>query len=150
MSNEELRDSLLTYVGERVKVTSSVVHSDVWVTLSDVVIRGNSVWCYGDGVAWVVSEHGLVIEREPICGTFDMNPTTDRIGVVSDIKKLYGPMAIECYDHCTCNTCNARHTSEANVIRKEVKTRWNEARNETGEENAESDMGEVKKNLEGW
>jgi hypothetical protein len=150
MTNEELRNELLPYIGERVKVTSSIVRSDTWVTLSDVIIRGDSVWCYGDGVAWAVAEDGLVVEREPICGTFDMNPTADRVGVVSDIKKLYGPMGRECRNQCICRACTIRHSAEYDVVRREVKARWNEARNETGEEDVKDDMDEVKKDLEGW
>lgn len=122
MNSQELVDKLKQYEGQHVRITSHVrgdragvlLEPGCWPMLIEAKLDSqDAAWIHTDDGVWqVVVNEGLVIELEPVIGTYDLASGRDRMEAVGTAIRRYGPTPREYREQCHCGLCQARHESE--------------------------------------
>lgn len=125
MSCNELVEILRGYVGQRVRIRSSVVCQRDWTLLVDVTVRDGNVWCHAEnGISWLVTEEGLEIDAEPLCGSWDHRSGREQMKAIYDARVLCGPSLENVRERCPCKACTEKHVQNdlalAEAIRREL------------------------------
>jgi hypothetical protein len=107
MNIDELAAELRTFVGRRVRISSSVVCQSRWELLRDVTINDGKVWCHGaDGTSWAVVADDLVVDVEPVLGSYDLANAPVQMRAVGTALTSYGPTPTQLRHLCHCKSCD--------------------------------------------